>query len=154
MKNLLLVIADLFLSKSGTYRWIAVLIMSKIRFISLILVLNILNLIVIGSGLNLIMSDLRQTTETQHQLALTSLSAVGFGMIILSLTAICLFFKKSFWEVSIVNAPTAESTIQHMVQEKLDSPLAKAVSALVMDYVEERRHRRQHKSKSVEQIQV
>lgn len=152
MKNLLLVIADLLMNKSGTYRWIAEGIMRKVRLISLVLVFSVLGLIVIGSALNMIMSDLQRATESQHQLSMTSISAVGLGMIILSLSAICLFFRKSVWGISTENVDPIPQTKTEPALEL--SPLMQALSVLVMDFVDERQKKRQRDPETVEQIRV
>lgn len=154
MKNLLLVIADLVMNKSGSYRWIAGSIMTKIRLVSMVLVFSVLSLIVIGSALNMIMIDLQRTTESQQQLAMTSVSVVGFTIIIVALSAICLFFRKSVWGVSTTSA--AVDSIPHSNSESTleASPLMQALSVLIMDFVDERREKRQRGPDSVEQIRV
>lgn len=154
MKNLLLVIADLVMNKSGSYRWIAALIMAKIRFVSMVLTFSILSLIVIGSALNMIMIDLQRTTESQQQLAMTSVSIVGFTMIIVALAAICLLFRRSVWGISLTAA--ASDSVPHSNTEPTleASPLMQALSVLIMDFVDERREKRQRGPDTVEQIQV
>ena len=142
------------MNKSGSYRWIAESIMNRIRLISMVLVFSFLGLIVIGSALNMIMSDLLRETQTQQQLAMSSVSAIGFAIIVCSLTAICLFFRKSVWGVSGMTAVT-EPTLQAKSESSLElSPLMQALSVLVMDYVDERRQKRQRDPESFEQIQV
>ena len=154
MKNLLLVFADLAMNKSGSYRWIAESIMNRIRLISMVLVFSFLGLIVIGSALNMIMSDLLRETQTQQQLAMSSVSAIGFAIIVCSLTAICLFFRKSVWGVSAVTA-ASEPTLQTKPESAVElSPLMQALSVLVMDFVDERRHKRQLSPEAYEQIQA
>lgn len=151
MKNLLLVFADLAMNKSGSYRWIAASIMNKVRIVSMVLVFSILSLIVIGSALNMVMSDLQRTTELQQSLGMTSVSAVGLAIIIGSLTAICLFFRKSFWGLD--NSVKEESSRQMKSEPAVElSPIVQALSVLVMDFVDERREKRQREANSVGQI--
>jgi len=154
MKNLLLVFADLAMKKSGSYRWIAASIMNRMRLISMVLVFSFLGLIVIGSALNMIVSDLLRATESQQKLALTSISAIGLAIIVCSLTAICLFFRKSVWGVSDMTAAT-EAVPQTKSESTLElSPLMQALSVLVMDFVDERKQRRQRDPESLEQFHV
>jgi hypothetical protein len=154
MKNLLLLFADFAMNKSGTYRWIAASIMNRIRLISMVLVFSFLGLIVIGSALNMIISDLLKATESQQQLAVTSISAIGLSIVICSLAAICLFFRKSVWGVSSMSA-VVEQVPQTKSESSLElSPLLQALSVLLLDFVDERREKRQRKSESFEQIRV
>ena len=152
MKSLLLVIADMFMNKSDSYRWIAVSIMSKIRIISMVLVFSFLSLIVIGSALNLIMADLQRTTELQQQLGVSSVSAVGLGIIILSLSAIYLFFRKSVWGINNAFAKEAPTSLTKQDSALELSPLMQALSMLVMDFIDERKEKRQRESSSAGQI--
>ena len=144
MKNLLLILADMAMNKTGSYRWVAVSIMSKLRFLTMILVMSVLSLIVIGSALNMIMMDLQRTTEIQHQLSVTSVSAIGLGIIFCSLTAIYLFFRKSVWGLNSAETPVEEPIPNLKAEQSMElSPLMQALSMLVLDFVDERREKRQ-----------
>ena len=151
MKNLLLVLADLAMNKGSSYRWIAALTMGKLRTISMVLIMSILCITFISSALNLVLLDLQQTTASQQQLAMTSVSAVGFGIIILSFAAICLFFRKSVWGLSVATAQEPQAKSEPQLEY---SPIVQALSVLVMDIVDERRNKRQRDSEHEEQIHV
>jgi Na+/melibiose symporter-like transporter len=142
MKNLLLIFADMFLHKSGSYRWIARSIMSRIRLISMVLMFSTLGLVLINSALTMIISDLVKTTERQQQLGMTSISGIGLAIIICSSAAICLFFRKTVWGVSSL-PPVSDSTTEPKRDVAFEiSPLIQALSALVMEFAEERRKNR------------
>ena len=152
MKNLLLVFADLVMNKGSSYRWIAALTMGKLRTISLVLVMSILCITFISSAMDIVLLDLQQTTASEQQLAMTSVSAVGLGIIILSFTAICLFFRKSVWGLSPAQA---KDNSQSKPEPQLEySPIVQALSVLVLDIVDERRNKRQRDPEHQEQIHV
>jgi hypothetical protein len=153
MKNLLLVFADLLTNKENDDRWIAGFIMSKLRVLSMVLVFSILGLIIIGSALNMVIMDIQRTTESQHQFAMTSVSGLGLGVIVFSISAICLFFRKSFWGVSTLAIAPVEQPPQAKTEPAFEiTPIVQALSVLLLDFVEERREKRQRSSDSVEQL--
>lgn len=108
--------------------------LSMIAVRKAILLLTLLSVAVVffASGLMTVILDLVMTSRDAHELMLSPVSGVGFGLMVLSLLTMAIGFRKSLWNTSILEYP----------HEK-PAPLNDALAELVRDFVEERKFVRQ-----------
>lgn len=158
MKNFFLIVSEFLMTRNTSVRWIADEMTERIRRITMTVVMSLAALIFLNAAVQLIMTDIQRSSERQQALTFTSISLIGLFFVVLSLSAIYLFLRKSmWWATAKTTAEVPElplsSKMTSSSQSIEPSPLLHAISALVMDFIEERREERIRKTASTSQIQ-
>ncbi|MFN7727566.1 MAG: hypothetical protein ACK5P7_00220 [Bdellovibrio sp.] len=110
----------------------------KIRKASLALTLGIMSLIVFGLSLTLILADFFYMSTAERTIGLSEVSIVGGILFALSVTTFAVGFSKKAWGMQ----PTQPAETPPQMHSAVN-PLVDAVSALIYDFIEERRSDRQ-----------
>ncbi|MBX2994410.1 MAG: hypothetical protein KF681_06300 [Bdellovibrionaceae bacterium] len=115
--------------------------MDKIRKVALALMVGVIGLIVFTLSLGLILADFFHLSTSQNQLGLTEVSIVGGALLAVSLLTFAFGFRKESWGIQTkpVEPPPREAH-DHV------SPIADAVNALILDFIEERRADREYRN--------
>ena len=158
MKNLFLLVTEFLITRNASVGWIADYVIERVRKIAITIILSFIALIFLNAAVQMIVMDLQRSSERQQALTFTSVSIVGLSFVVLSLLAIYLFLRKSTWGTT---GKTAEVVPElppsplppHLSQTLEVSPILQAISALVMDFIEERRENRSRKTDPRTQIQ-
>lgn len=158
MKNLLLLVTDFLMTRSTSVRWVADYFIERVRKIAITIILSFIALIFLNAAVQMIVMDIQRSSERQQALTFTSVSIVGVSFVVLSLLAIYLFLRKSMWETTgktteLVPGIPPSSLTSNSSQTMKVSPITQAISALVMDFIEERREGRSRKTDPRSQIQ-
>lgn len=110
--------------------WLATLSMAAVRRAFVLLSAAILGVLIFVGGFFTVLTDLILSSRGTDGLYVSNVSAVGFGLILISGLGMILATRKALWQ------QPAQQKIE--VEEKA-SPLNEALASLVMDFVEERR---------------
>lgn len=110
--------------------WLASISMAAVRRAFVLLSTALMGVIIFVGGFFTILADMIVSSRGQDSLYLSSVSAVGAGLIVLAAVIMAFSTRKALWQ---------QPSQRIAVEEKTSSPLNEALAALVMDFVEERR---------------